>query len=680
MRTGLLELNVFKDSSRNTETTREQRLATRLFLIILGISLVSVGSYAFLSTQTDTITINNPSMNDFAHLSQLHPDSLRCPCSQIAVKYSDVIEIKPVFHQVCSSVIVSSDWYGRLTSVNITGYRRSVIFDEALGTKYFQGLSTFCALAESTAINAYRLFSANNLINNRALSRILFDGQVNALIDSFIATTHTEFIGIFSLVRQTIRTSQFATQAFTNFALNPNEDGRLIATDRRMLVPRKTERGSVLFSCSCQNQDSVCGGNVKVFDPSAPGDFTYIPNMFVRCIPTESVLTSTLECWYDPHCYGLVAAAYTGKGVSNLSQTVPLNSNISSRFSPNTTFGALMEELMLEQWAINTSYEKFFHKCAPLSCSYTVENRFSWLFVIVTILSMYGGLNQGLRLGLPTLVRLGLLVVRRIRMKLHPVNQPVSLEGNVQSSGKSYSLRSLSNDDSPLVDALRKLIEIFDCRSNDQSVEQSPTVSVGLQSLLVLGKHALNHATRNSENSSLSYVRDQFLYSASLLHWIDPTNSKCHCFPTFSIHLRTSSWSLLGLTSVSVYQGIDTEQRFYSPSGSHHSSYMLWRFYHRSMADLLQYLWRLHRILASAKRFPKMGHPVLRVSPVSLPTGKSDHRGCHRAVSVELIHLGGGHASRTIPRPDQWSARTTAKVDRNSSCSSVERLPCERTR
>ena len=416
---------------------REQRLTTRLFLIILGISLVAISSYAFLTTQTETVTIDNPSLDDYDRFWQLYRDSLRCPCSQIAVQYSSFIEITPIFHQVCSSYIISPVWYRRLSLYNKTVFRIQSQFEDNLGANYFQGLSTFCSLAETTAVNAHRLFSANNLISNRVLSRALFDEQVNASVRSFISTTRIEFISTFSLVRQTIRTSQFAAQALANFVFRANEHGHLMVTDKNLLVPYKDLRIPIVYSCSCQNEDTVCGGNARVSDPSGTNGVSYIPNMVVRCIPTHSVLTSSLECWYDPHCFGLVTAAYARKGVLDLNQSVPLDANIPSRFSANATFGALVEELMLEKWAVSTSYEKFFSQCAPLSCSYTVENRFSWLFVVVTVLSVYGGLNKGLRLGLPTLVRLGLLVVRRIRMKLHSVTQPMPFASNEQSTGQS---------------------------------------------------------------------------------------------------------------------------------------------------------------------------------------------------------------------------------------------------
>ena len=411
---------------------REQRLATRLFLIILGISLVAISSYAFLSTQTETVTIDNPSLIDYEHLWQLYRDSLRCPCSQIAIQYSTFIEMRPIFHQVCSSYITSPEWYNRLTTANVTASIVPLTFDGGLGANYFQGLSTFCSLAKGTIEKAYRLFSAHNLISKHVPSRTLFDEQVNASIDSFIATTHAEFIGIFSLARQTIRTSQFAARVFRNFALLPESDGHLTVRDQFLSVPYIDPSTPITFVCSCQNQDSVCGANAFVYDSSATGALFVIPNIFVRCIPTESVLTSSLECWYDPQCFGRITAVYARKGVPDLNQTVPLHANTSSRFSTDATFEVLMDKLLLENWTRSTSFEKFFSQCAPLSCSYTIENRFSWLFVIVTVLSVYGGLSKGLRLGLPTLVQLGLLVVRRIRVKLHSLGQPIVEENDAR--------------------------------------------------------------------------------------------------------------------------------------------------------------------------------------------------------------------------------------------------------
>ena len=435
IRKSLLNLNLFKSSSRNIETMRRQRIVTRLFLLCLVVSLVIYSLFAFVSTQTKTITVYSPSLSDFNRLWQIHSDSLYCPCSQIAISYSDFIEIVPIFHQLCSSGIILPEWYNRMTRVNRTLLSTRNQFETALGSNYFQVLATFCSLTQNTIVDAYRLFSANTFISNRVLPETLFSAQVTSLIDAFTESTNTEFIRILSLARTTTQSNQLISRTFSNFILTVSTNGQVSISDRSLnyLYPGSP----VLLSlCSCVGQSSLCGSRVYVYNSSQNLNLIYLINLAQRCLPTESALTSTLECWYSQTCFGAVLAAYAREGVPDITDIMPLDVNVPSRFARNATVEVMMNELLLEKWTVNISYEQFYSGCAPLSCVYTIEQRFDWFFVIVTILGVYGGLSTGLKLILPIIVRLVLLVLRQIRTRCGYRNHTAPTAETIQHNGE----------------------------------------------------------------------------------------------------------------------------------------------------------------------------------------------------------------------------------------------------
>jgi hypothetical protein len=99
----------------------------------------------------------------------------------------------------------------------------------------------------------------------------------------------------------------------------------------------------------------------------------------------------------------------------NIFDGIILDRDIPSRFPMNNSVETMMKELLLEDWTKKISYDDFFQKCAPLFCTYTVEQRFDAFFVIVTMIGLYGTLNKGLRIILPVLVTLILFLWRKTR-------------------------------------------------------------------------------------------------------------------------------------------------------------------------------------------------------------------------------------------------------------------------
>ncbi|CAF3112543.1 unnamed protein product [Rotaria sp. Silwood2] len=83
-----------------------------------------------------------------------------------------------------------------------------------------------------------------------------------------------------------------------------------------------------------------------------------------------------------------------------------LNSSVSSSFLPTDTIETIFNQLMVEEWKVDSNFEGYYNTCAPTTCTYTNIRRMDLLYVIATIAGLFGGLVIVLRLLTPVIVRL----------------------------------------------------------------------------------------------------------------------------------------------------------------------------------------------------------------------------------------------------------------------------------
>jgi hypothetical protein len=104
----------------------------------------------------------------------------------------------------------------------------------------------------------------------------------------------------------------------------------------------------------------------------------------------------TLECFFDSQCiHNLTTIA------SSHSTTIwiaaPLNASIPSTFAVNTLIATTIDALFIEEWVNTSNYSSYFAACAPYLCSYNYVEHEGALFIITTLLGLYGGLTVTLR-------------------------------------------------------------------------------------------------------------------------------------------------------------------------------------------------------------------------------------------------------------------------------------------
>ncbi len=103
--TSLINLNVFPLWVFGNNTNRITAIhlgkwTTRLYIMLLTITLIIIIFYMGLRPQILTKTFHRPSFDVYNRLARDHEEILECSCSSISSTYDRFVEIEPIFHEV----------------------------------------------------------------------------------------------------------------------------------------------------------------------------------------------------------------------------------------------------------------------------------------------------------------------------------------------------------------------------------------------------------------------------------------------------------------------------------------------------------------------------------------------------------------------------------------------------
>jgi hypothetical protein len=65
----------------------------------------------------------------------------------------------------------------------------------------------------------------------------------------------------------------------------------------------------------------------------------------------------------------------------------------------------IVDNVMIEEWSTEASYELFFDQCDPSYCTYSVNERPGIIFIVTSLIGAFSGLNVVLKLLIPLIVR-----------------------------------------------------------------------------------------------------------------------------------------------------------------------------------------------------------------------------------------------------------------------------------
>lgn len=369
--------------------------------------------YTSVSTQIVTYTTEYPTEKEYEYLFEEYNQTLQCPCSTVTIPYEEFLEITPVYHQICTSDFVQPWFYKSLFVRNQT---ETVVDFIASVSTYFQALAMLCEAASLTLIDAIHQFSSTIFVNPQILPSNLFYLQINASVTTFRQLTQADFLRTMSLIDAVLQANQYISSTLRNSIL------------RRDYFPEyeQSDLGPIRISTSSmgaiEDNDDLCfcslNSTCNIYNSLTILGVTYdmyseLPGIRADCSVVNSVLRSSLTCWYNNSCLQKFQTIIQQAGISNIPHTNPLNPNLLTLFPLNTPTRTIFNQIMLEQWNILISYEKFYKKCRPISCTYTHQRRSDTIYIITTVIGLFGGLNIVFRVISPLIVSLVLRCIRR---------------------------------------------------------------------------------------------------------------------------------------------------------------------------------------------------------------------------------------------------------------------------
>ncbi|CAF1303056.1 unnamed protein product [Adineta steineri] len=414
----LVNLNLFKSSPRQQPSDiRQQLWTTRIYITLLILALIILTLYGMLSFETKLIQVNKPSFSTVQQLqskSQINLiSSLQCPCTQLTVSYGQFIQFHPFYHQICSSDFISERWIDAFDDITSDFLQQNVFVlayvDFLFSQTLFVLLKGLCSFSNETIANALQTFEQNQLVDTQLLTVDEFTNQISSVINQFELETKNTFLHFLQLLRNITHVNQILSGTGSNYIIDiaspPNY------TTSLSIATYYDDNSSDI--CSCAN-DSSCKMNWGLFtgNPAVIQVYT-IPEFYYACQPVESLLQSTLKCFYDDQdCLSIIINFYN---VSSFNNFTRLNSSShASRFMRNSTIGSLLSEMFIESWSESTNYSSYFAQCQPSSCSYTISQRNSLLEILTTLVGLIGGLSVSLRILVPFLVMACIGVIQRL--------------------------------------------------------------------------------------------------------------------------------------------------------------------------------------------------------------------------------------------------------------------------
>ncbi|CAF0767197.1 unnamed protein product [Adineta steineri] len=423
-------LNLFKSQKNQIINTAErQRIITRIYLVFLTNSIVILILFTWMNNETVTVNVPNPSLATYKHLQNLYPNVLKCPCLNVTTPYNKFMSVSPTFHQICSSEFVSETWITALFSLDsiesfALQYGEISTFPlwYGLDGRHFRLLSTLCQLANETIIDAIHSFDIQFLIGLNVLTELDFNAQTETTFNQFIQSLISNFDLLVNMTHLFTQVDQpYTTFDNSNLTVSSTIDN---ITNQQSL--RVTFNLTGIQDTNSTSGNCICASNPNCQSSVIPPDWIQsnyeysehypsnhiIPGMIQGCFTIDTLLLSSLECYYLHSCLSILYNLLSGlfHDYEYDLEWSPINPLIynssSSHFFPNTSLSLIINEMLIEQWNPLSSFEHYYESCAPIYCSYTyTTHTITFIAMIIKLVSTIGGLILILRLITPQLVK-----------------------------------------------------------------------------------------------------------------------------------------------------------------------------------------------------------------------------------------------------------------------------------
>lgn len=394
IKTSVMNLNLFDNHSNDLFEIKRERATTRLFLLLFVIIIGILVIYTLISVQPITNSKQFPSRQEYEYLQEQYPTTLQCPCNTVSIPFKEFIVLTPIYHQLCQSDFVQPEFYNSLFILNAEFFPDRFSF---VAGPYFRTLAMFCEIANLTVIDANHRFSSTIFVNAEIMPYNIFTLKVKDIIDTFIDLTRAKFSTSLSLINEIIHANQYISGLLTNgipklVNISSNDTYKIVWYNQVGLNKNNQ-------TCFC-DRDPGCNSGLLSDNNLLP-----ISAVYIHCYMLDTVLQSSLECWYYNSCLANFMNSYDDDDTHISKNVTILDLNFSSRFPPHTLVETIVNEIMIEKWNKSISYDYYYQYCKPLYCSFAYQQR-SLTYMITIITSLIGSFSIVLRLICPVIVRI----------------------------------------------------------------------------------------------------------------------------------------------------------------------------------------------------------------------------------------------------------------------------------
>ncbi|CAF3184812.1 unnamed protein product [Rotaria sp. Silwood2] len=420
------QLNLFasEDSTKDDEhEIRSQILSTRIFIIVLVLTLIILTIYSARVEITKTVTNFSPSLYKYSQLYANHYQTLICTCTNIAIRHKKYIILQPNFHPICQSSFVDHRWLDGLVQTSFIPSGIFVRDFRSIGAAIFGTIASLCQLSMRTINDGLLDFGEQVILSTQVISKKQLTNQGQSLFYLFESTTANAFINSIQAFRDAIQTnsliSGYETSTFLNIFVQDEQNAQLLA-----------EPIQYNHSCSC-HKDSTCIDSAGVYNYPNPIINYSIPGFFIGCYIIEATLQSNLDLLYNQTAIDDFRAHIAFDDYNpDPFNTTALNASLLAYFNTTTPINKMMEKMMIDSWHMEVNYSAYYEQCQPNQCKYTYIVSHDVVFIVTTITGLVGGLTTILQFVIPRVVKLAF----RIWIKYYRRTevQPISIVSTIK--------------------------------------------------------------------------------------------------------------------------------------------------------------------------------------------------------------------------------------------------------
>jgi hypothetical protein len=284
---------------------------------------------------------------------------------------------------------VNSSWIDYLAMPNKDTFSTNDF--RATGSSAFKALRTFCELINRTISDSLIQFDSRQYVNTFLTPKNLFEPEIKSITNQFQSSMINRFKLSLSMIRETTQANLLFSALLTNY--QPIVDHK-----QHQVVPIPKEYGP----CNCAASSTCIYPSAIYGHVETTSSFDVI-GFYTGCFVIESLLRSTLKCFYDQNCIDALQVSFSSSSPMKVNA---LNSSLPSNYSKNSTIKDLVDNLMIEQWNASPIYENYYNQCQPARCTYTVKTRNDVIYIVTTLFGIAGGLTTVLKLIIPRLVKI----------------------------------------------------------------------------------------------------------------------------------------------------------------------------------------------------------------------------------------------------------------------------------